>query len=216
MHPTKTTVKIRGIAIGLMAIAALLFGACSFIPTTSVEPADGPAAAESTPPVVEGGNTEEEIPPHEEITEEPTEEPSEPAVATFKDKYTYEDGVEVEVTKINHGKVTRADAEYAEVKAGSEYVTFTIRVKNGSKTKLDASNTATLSYGPDGEAAKSPSLYSLDTKDYDVDMSGKILPGRSKTAVETLLIPAKYQKDPVLEYSFDFEHEAAIFSGPVR
>ena len=39
--------------------------------------------------------------------------------------------------------------------------------------------------------------------------------GRSKTASETFVVPVKNQKDPVLEYSFDAEHEAAIFSGAV-
>ena len=76
---------------------------------------------------------------------------------------------------------------------------------------------ATLTYGPDGEAAKSPYLASLDTKNYNVDMSGTILPARSKIAVQAFLIPAKYQKDPVLEFDFDFsQHEAALFTGPLR
>jgi hypothetical protein len=198
---------LRTLFVSLATIAALALGGC--VGTEGVSPGDGPAA--STP--VEGENATDQ--PTEEPTEEPTtEEPT--GTANFKEKYVYEDKVEVEVIKIVHGKVTRADAEYAEpeAKAGDDYVILTVRVKNGSKTKLDASSSWNLTYGADGTEAKVPYLASRSSADQEI--SGKILPGRSKTATATFAIPKKYQNDPVLEFTFDYEHEAAIFSGSIR
>ena len=73
---------------------------------TTVEPGDGPAATaepEPTDPEVTEGD-----PPMEgegKPCEEPTEE-AEAAPASFDEKYTYPDGLEVEVIKIVNGKFT--------------------------------------------------------------------------------------------------------------
>lgn len=211
----------------LAAVLVLLtfLAGCSSTPTTGVEPGDGPAAAEpSTPsetafhgPMEGEGDPGEEVPEEpetEEPTEEPEEEESEPEVATFKDKYTYEDGVEVEVTRIRRGKVTRADTEYSDdLKAGQSWVQFTVRVRNGSKKRLDAVGTFNVTYGPDGEEAES--VYADSIPD-DTYLDGKILPRKAKVASSSHLIPAKYQDDVVLEFSPTFEHEAAIFAGSVK
>jgi hypothetical protein len=200
---------IRALFISLATIAVLALGGCGGTGTEGVSPADGPATSETTPA---------DEPTDETTTEEPTEEPTdtEATPATFKEKYIYEDKVEVEVIKIQHGKVTRADAEYAEpeAKAGDDYVIFTVRVKNGSKAKIDASSSWSVTYGPDGTEAESP--YLASKSNVEEDISGKILPGRSKTATDTFAVPRKYQNDPVLEFTFDFEHEAAIFSGSIK
>ncbi|GAA1436235.1 hypothetical protein GCM10009616_35560 [Microlunatus lacustris] len=163
---------------------------------------------------LEGGGAPEESQPSDEPTEEPSEETSEGETATFTEKYTYEDGVEVEVTKINRGKVSNADAEYAEpeASAGDPYVQFTVRTKNGSSERLDAYGSFTVTYGPDGEEATSPYLSSVE----ETDLTGKILPKKAKVATDTFVIPTKYQDDVVLEFNFDFEHESAIFAGSVK
>jgi hypothetical protein len=198
--------KPHALLVSLATIAALALGGCGGTATDGVSPGNGPAASESAETPVEGGGA----------TDEPTEEPTkQPTTANFTEKYVYEDKVEVEVIKIQHGRVTRADEEYAkpEAKAGDDYVILTVRVKNGSKVKLDAYSSWNLTYGADGTEAKTPYLAS---RSVNQDISGKILPGRSKTATDTFAIPKKYQNDPVLEFTFDFEHEAAIFSGSIK
>lgn len=211
--------------LAVVAALAVLFAGCA-APTDggTVEPGTGPAASEPiSEPSDEPTTLDEE--PTEEPSEEPTEEPTEeaedeeslhpePEVATFKQRYTYEDGVEVEVIKIRHGKVTAEDEEaLADAKAGTPWVQLTVRVKNGSKKRIDAdSSTFTITYGPDGDSAESFYVPSVD----NTSMSGKILPGRSKVGSDTFRIPPRYQGDVVLEYSFDYDHEAAIFAGSVK
>jgi hypothetical protein len=192
----------------LATIAALALGGCGGTGTEGVSPGDGPAASEPAETPAEGEGT-----PADEPTEEPTGKQTD--TANFHQKYTYEDKVEVEVIKIVHGKVSRADAEYSDpAKAGDDYVILTVRVKNSSKAKLDAYSDWTLTYGADGNRAETVYLSSKESGDHEI--SGKILPGRSKIATETFAIPKKYQNDPVLEFTFDFEHEAAIFSGSIK
>lgn len=180
---------------------------------------DGPGAPETTVANNSEASAPSEDVANDDATEVTTDAPeggkdSETETATFRDKYVYEDGVAVEVTKIRHGKVKRADVEYAdEAKAGDDFVVLTIRVKNGSKERIDSFGSATLTYGPDGEEAVDPYLAS---EPEEMDMSGKILPGRAKIATETFLIPAKYQEDPVLEFDFDSDHESAIFTGSLN
>ena len=88
----------------------------------------------------------------------------------------------------------------------------TVRVRNGSKTTIDTYQSLKLTYGPDGEDAMSPYLASKN----ETEISGKLLPGKSKSGTDAFVIPVKYQKDPVLEVNVDFEHEAALFTGPLR
>ena len=186
-------------------IAVALLSACSPAAPIEVKPGDSPAA------------TATDAPPGGQEGESTEAQPTEDKVANFHEKYVYEDGGEVEVIKIKHGKVTRYDAEIDKIKAGAPYTILTIRVRNKSKKKLSVYNSSTLTYGPDGDEAKQPFLASVEKANQDI--SGKILPGRSKLAVETFLIPTKYQSgsdSPVLEFSFDFEREPAIFSGSLK
>ncbi|GAA3620843.1 hypothetical protein GCM10022236_23830 [Microlunatus ginsengisoli] len=202
--------RLSRVLIALICVPAFAVAACS-TPATNIEAGDGPANEQSP-----GSNGEPAAGPTE--GEPGAGESTEPAskTADFHQKYTYEDGVEVEVINIKHGKVSRADAEYSEpeAKAGDAYATFTVRVRNGSKANLDAYASWTMTYGPDGTQAEQPYIASQRVE--DKDMSGKILPGKSKTASETFAIPVKYQTNPVLEFSFDYEHEPAIFTGSIR
>lgn len=205
---------IRAALAGLAATALLAgLGACATTPSSGVEAGDGPNPSQA----VEGGGAgEDQEAPMDDVNEvEPSEGASEEApVANFEQKYTYPDGVEVEVIKIERGKISKAAAELAEPSvAGDPWIRLTVRVKNGTKKTIDAYSSAVMSYGPDGESAESP--YLSDRPD-DEDISGKILPGRSKTGSDTFVIPIKHQNDPVLEFSFDGDHEAAIFTGPVN
>ncbi len=214
---------IRRIVVALVATVALALSACApDTPQEGVSAGDGPAAEQSeqseqsepTDGAAHGDTTDAPM-DEEPAEEEPTEEP-EPAVATFDQKYTYEDGVQVEVIKIKKGKVTRKDkADYADDKIGTPYVQFQVRIKNGSKTRLkEVTSDFTVTYGPDGEEAEAN--YVPSTEDSDTYLDGAILPGKSKVAGETFAIPTRYQGDVVLEFSFDYEHEAAIFTGSVK
>jgi hypothetical protein len=207
----------------LAALAVFGLSACAPANATKVTEGDGPATSQTAEPSTtdDSTTTTEETTTEETTTEETTteeesteEEPAEPAVANFHQKYTYEDGVEVEITKMKHNKISRSDAEYAEPEAskGDPYVTFTVRVKNGSKTTIDTYQSMTVTYGPDGDEAVSPYLASAN----ETDISGKLLPGKSKTGSDSFVIPTKFQGDPVLEVNVDAEHEAAVFTGSVK
>lgn len=210
----------------ILAAAALALAGCApAVQPTTVEPGDGPAdtaPATSAPPpgtaVPDSFPTEE--PTEEEMPEEgPTEEPSDeesqhedPQVATFDEKYTYEDGVQIEITKIVKGRFTGAEGEYADTeKKGDSYAKLTARVRNGSKKTVNLSASATVSYGPDGEEAVKS--YLLDS---DSGLDGKLIPGKSRSAVAVYLIPEKYWGDVVMEFTPDFEHESAVFSGSIK
>ena len=196
--------------IALLLCALLLLIGCTTQPS-SVEPGDGPASesVEGDPPMTEEPSEE---PTTTEPSEEPTEEPS-AEVATFKEKYTYTDGVGIEVTKISHGKLSKRDADIngESVKAGDDWVTFTIRVRNGSKKTVELSGSPSVSYGPDGDGAET--VYLDANSD---DLSGKLLPGKSRSGTWGFAIPANHQGDVVLEVAPDYEHDSAVVSGSVK
>jgi hypothetical protein len=182
----------------------LLLTGCAGIEQSSAEPGDGPAVIEEpleTEPPLEGGD-------------EPSEQPQGPDSATFKDKYTYIDGLQVEVIKIVNGKFTEAQAEYRDdVKPGQPYTVMTIRVKNGTPKTVDLVGSATVTYGPDGTEAET--TYAEDS-DISEGLDGKLLKGKSRSARYVFLIPPKHQNDVVLEFSPDFEHDSAMFSGSIN
>jgi hypothetical protein len=186
----------------------LLLTACS-TPAVQVQPGDGPASPVASEPA--------ESTSSEEPADEPTEYATEPEVASFKDKYVYPDGVEVEVTKIQHGEVSQEDIDnYGQdtYKLGSPWVHMTVRVRNGSDQRLqDVTSAYTVTIGEDGDEAD---VYPFASDVDSDDMTGSILPGKSKVSSSTFLIPTKLQEDVVLEYSFDYEREAAIFLGSVK
>jgi hypothetical protein len=141
----------------------------------------------------------------------------------FKEKYTYDDGVAIEITKIKTGHLTRAQAadEYdpKKIKAGMAYATFMIRVKNGSPEKLTLGGEgitafAEVTYGPDGERATD--LYSTGNE----SLSGSILPGRARTGRATYLIPERYWNDVVMEINIGdadkYDRDSVIFAGPIN
>lgn len=167
---------------------------CTLTEPTSAEPGDGPVAEQPAP---------SDSPATEPDGGEPT--------GTFTDKIVYPDGVEVEFTKINHGKVTADEAQYDDaVKKGDPYVIFTLRVRNGTKEKLDTVTHMTVTYGPDGEEAVVwiGSTFDLPT--------GPLLPRKAKTGEVAFLIPTKYQGDVTAEVGVTFEHAVAIFTGSLK
>jgi hypothetical protein len=198
---TKTKVAIAAIAFAALSLTGCAPGpAVDLNPDSNVQTADGPAQE----PVDEGSYHGE------------PDQPSSVSVPSFHQKYVYKDGVEVEITQIDKGRLTRQQAadEYEEnIKSGMGWVRLTGRIKNGSKETLDASLVSiSVSYGPDGREPLR--LYFNDDSDFD----GKILPSRAKSAEATFAIPEKYWGDVVAEITIgdDFYRETVIFAGSVK
>lgn len=196
---------IRAAATGAVLTLALLAGCGGGTSGQEVGPAEGPAAtadASDTTGPVEG-----------EPSDEPSDEPTQDApVASFKEKLTYKDGLQVEVTKIRNGRFTASEVEYSnESKKGDPYTVFTVRVRNGSPKTIQLLGSASVTYGPDGDEAKS----SYDLEDLG-SMDGKLIKGKARSASFAFLIPPKYYGDVVMEFSTDFDHDSAVFSGSIK
>jgi hypothetical protein len=181
------------IIIALLILAALT-GCSGGGAKPGVAPAEGPAPTPSD-------------------TEDPT--------PNFHQKYTYDDGITVEVTKIKTGRLSQAKAEEAwdpKVKAGMDYATFTLRVKNEGKDRISIEGEgggiyAEVTYGPEGAGAISPGM------EQD-PISGTLLPGRAKSGESTWIIPRRYWNDVVMEVHFtdasDEPRDSVVFTGPIN
>jgi hypothetical protein len=190
--------------------AALLLGACAVQPSVagkSPSPAPTSASASSQSPFQDtSSNATEEA--------SPSSEPSS-TVADFNQVVSYDDGAEVEVTKIKHGLVSKDDAEYTDgVKAGADYVEMTVKATNkGDSDLTDLGSYSTLTYGPDGDEADEVYLNSSSRNDISID--GTIRPGKSKTSLIRVAVPKKYQDDVQLEFDLG-GHDTAGFAGSVK
>lgn len=132
-------------------------------------------------------------------------------VASFHDKYTYPDGVRVEVIRIKQAKIGPYASTDDPAKRGDPDQILSIRVTNGSAKKVDVSvANGTMTYGPDGDEAPFVSDTGVDS------MSGTVLPGRAKTGKYAWAVPTKYLSDATLEFTVDFDHDAAIFTGSLK
>lgn len=135
-----------------------------------------------------------------------------PVVASFSQAITYDDGLKVQVTQRKQGKI----GEYAAGgKAGGPMTVFTIKVTNGSTQTFDAALVSPqVTYGAEGDEADS--VYDSGQGIGD-GISGKILPGKAKSAKYAFAIPTKELGDVTMEVPLgDFEHDSAVFSGSVK
>jgi hypothetical protein len=104
---------------------------------------------------------------------------------------------------LGHFTAKQVEDAYDGEKKADPYAKFTVRVKNRSPKTVERSASATVTYGPDGvEAVKS---YLLDEHS---GLDGKLIPGKSRSAVAVYLIPEKHYDDVVMEFSPDFEHDS--------
>lgn len=191
--------------------AALAVAVAGCVPVAAEpEPGDGPAVldegdgAETDAPEPETDEPETDEPGTDETEAEET--PAGPA--SFTDKYVYADGLEVEVISITQEKLGEWDIADG-MEPGDPYHRFEIRITNGSTEQVDVLGTASVSYGADGHQA--PSVYS----DSEVLLDGTILPGKAKTGAFSFGVPPESVDDVVLEFSPDFLHDPAIFSGSI-
>lgn len=173
----------------LVLAAALSLSACGGITASQVAPGSGPATSGASSADDTSGTT-----------------------AKFGQKYTYSDGLEVEVTKVETAKLgSYSLVGDKEGKKGSPYTKFSVRVKNGSGDVVDAIGSSQLHYGPDGDEADAVYEGSKVPK----QITGKIVKGKSKTGVYGYVIPKKYRDDVQFEFSLDFAHDAVVFSGKI-
>lgn len=110
--------------VGVTVIVALFaLAACTPAAPVGPEPASAdPASAQpssASPVSVEptASASPSSDPADDESVEEQGDEASEPEVS-FKDGYTYPDGVEVDVTKVKHGRITAQDVSWAPTRRG--------------------------------------------------------------------------------------------------
>jgi hypothetical protein len=191
-------------------LAAAVLGGCSSS-DPGVQPGDGPANTETT----YHGPVEGEPMPDESGQESAAERPP----ASFKEKYVYPDGLEVEITRIKLGRLTAAEAESwnevtdMKLKKGAGRVTFTTRIRNGSNKIIEISASTTIAYGPDGEVAEKI-FYDGDSPIGSLD--GKLVPGKARSSTDTAVIPEQHWDDVVMEVTPDFEHGSAVFVGSVK
>lgn len=169
----------------------------------------------------------EEDEPEEETEPEPTPEPSpeedsEPSPDPEsegtgfndpKDPYLYPDGLKVEIEKKAHGVLTAEECEYMcdSAKAGDDWVILTFKATNGTDSLIEAYGYASLSYGP--ESVDAEIVYPDGMAEND--MSGKILPGKSKKHTMAFAVPAEHQDDVLISFTADFEHDGAVWYGSV-
>jgi hypothetical protein len=85
---------------------------------------------------------------------------------------SYTDGLQIDVIKITNGTFPAARAEYRDdFKKGQPYAVMTIRVTNGSGKTVDLVGIATVTYGPDGQEAKTTSMIKTSPRAWGANRS---------------------------------------------
>lgn len=156
------------------------------ITVTEIAPADdAPAAADDT---------------------EPAAEESDDDVYSLADTVTYENDVDVSLSKFSRG----VSSDYASPE-NTPYAKFTIKIVNGSGGSINANElTVNCAYGDEGKEGEAI---------YDDGLNGlpetRILAGRSLTVPWACQLP-KDQKFLQVEVAPDCESETAIFTGNIK
>jgi hypothetical protein len=148
----------------------------------------------ATPPAV----------PEPEETEAPV---AEIAKVGADEWFAYEDGIEVQVTKVEPYTL----GEHAmEGNPGDPGVIVTVTIKNDTAAVFDASMAEVLvTYGPNGNATE---------REYDeAGFEGSIPPGKSATAkYDFSVVPQKDQDELLIQVSPDWDHVPTFFEGAAK
>lgn len=137
---------------------------------------------------------------------EPAAEDTDDDVYSLTDTVTYENDVDVNLSKFSRG----TSSEYASPE-NTPYAKFTIKIVNGSGGSINANElTVNCAYGDEGQEGEAI---------YDDGLDGlpetRILAGRSLTVPWACELP-KDQKFLQVEVAPDYESETAIFTGNVK
>lgn len=179
--------RLRTLGIPALLVSLSLTG-CGMSSAPQVESGSGPAASSTAAASDDTSGT----------------------TAKFGQKFKYADGLEVEVTKVETGKLgAYALVGDKEAKKGAPFTKLSVRVRNGSGETVDSIGSTQMHYGPDGDEADA--VY--DGSKVPQEITGKIVKGKSKTGVYGYVVPKKYRDDVQFEVTVDFVHEAVVFSG---
>lgn len=159
-----------------------------------------PKAAESSTPADDTVTAAEEP--------EPTPEDTEPEIMALTDGVSYEDGVELSLSKFTRG----TSSAYGSPE-NAPYVSFMLKIKNGSTSTLDlASSYFLCSYGDSAKEGE-------EIFDSDRGLEGvpptHLRPGRSASAKVACQMP-RGEEYLQVEVSPSMESEVAIFAGNVK
>lgn len=144
----------------------------------------------------------------DEPTEDPEQEATGPQVFGLNDTVTYNNKVEVTLSKFSRG----TSGPYA-APENTPYLKFAVRVKNGGTSPIDTTSfSVNCSYGEEGKGTDL-------VIDSDRGMNGgpttRLLAGRSLTVTWGCVMP-KSEKTIQIEVSPDAETETAIFTGDAK
>jgi hypothetical protein len=185
-----------------VAMAGMALSGCSDPGTTSTPESTKSASASSE-------KTAEPASDDDDKSEDAT------TTASFTEAVEYDDGVKVEVSKIEHGKI----GQYASGgKPGGDKTMFTIRITNKSKEAFDpALAIPSVTYGEAGTNADTVFDVDDDSADTSVGFQGKILPGKSMSATWAFAIPKAELGNVTLQLPVDvLGKEPAIFTGSAK
>jgi hypothetical protein len=212
----------RNVAIAIVGMFVALVGVIAFAGTdTGTDATKSTSETTTEPTVAPTGETWEESqrrlaeeaeraksaqPP---AVPETTEPPEDPGVAKIgaKQWFTYEDGLQVQVTKARPYKI----GQYAAGgKPGGQGVVVTVTMRNGTAAAFDTALVQVeLASGPNGTQAEK--VY--DSSNVDNGFEGSIARGRNKTATFAFAVPKAHLSQLSIEVIPSFEHDGAIFEG---
>lgn len=138
-----------------------------------------------------------------------TEEPEDSNLAKVGQTATADDGVEFSVTRLQRGRVSDTAAGG---RPGDPAVIVTVRVKNGSKARMDLSEIDVIArLGKDGREAEQ-----VYQGDFAGSPSGTLPPGRTSTSRYMFAGKTSGELRTVsVELSPGWEYDSATFEGSV-
>lgn len=220
-HPSsaahqKKSHKLRtGIIIGVVALLGM--GGCSAILGNALK-SDAPTqvtagAGKTAPAVPETTPTFPVVTTPPAVVEPTPSEPAETGIGKVgaKDWFTYEDGLQVQVTGLKKYKISSSAAGNLPGQVG---VIATVTIKNGSGETFDANLVdVKLAAGPNG--VETDQVYD-SAKGVGGGFEGSIPKGRSKTAKVAFGVSPAHLSKLVVEVAPSWDHEASFFEGSVR
>lgn len=210
---TRRTLLIAGLSFLslLMAITVLSLAVGLLDGTDATKETSGEPAAVSSSAPTAGDSPYDTTPPAvEETTAPPEPEPSIAKVGA-KQWFTYEDKLQVQVTKMTRFKIS---AYAAGGKPGDVGVAVTVTIKNSTGSTFDASLAqVNLAVGPNGDEAES--VYDSE-QNLSGGFTGSIPAGRSKTAKFGFAVPKGQQSKLIAEVTPSYDYVGTFFEGSVK
>lgn len=189
-----------------LAAAVLILGGCGGQQATKGIAGSSPVPTSTSPSI----DITYAPPAVEETTDAPTPDPSIAKVGATQ-WFTYEDHLQVQVTRMARFKIS---SYAAGGKPGDVGVAVTVTIKNGTGQTFDASSAdLTLAAGPNGDQA--------DTV-FDGDngltggFQGPIPAGRSKTAKFGFAVTKTQLSKLVAEVTPGYDYTGTFFEGSVK